>query len=148
MITMPIVNPAGFIGPNGTIGDRGEVGEDGPKGMMGDVGDVGPMGQKGGKGVRGVMGEMGNMGEKGDQGLPGPDGEKGPPGCSTVSQREYFSGGVKLQTNFFVPQATLLRSEVMTGIPAPSVGSVGFVRGTRSLCIFTPAGWVTVQVGP
>ena len=35
----------------------------------------------------------------------------------------------------------------MTGIPAPNVGSVGFVRGTRSLCIFTPVGWVTVEVG-
>lgn len=142
-----ILNPAGFIGANGTIGERGDVGENGIKGMMGDEGDMGPMGPMGEKGVRGVMGDKGSKGEKGDQGLPGPDGEKGPPGCSTVSQGEYFSGDLKLQTDLFFPQAMLLRSEVMTGIPAPNVGSVGFVRGTRSLCIFTPVGWVTVEVG-
>lgn len=28
----------------------------------------------------------------------------------------------------------------------PQIGSVGFVIGTRSLCVYTPLGWVDVEV--
>ena len=28
----------------------------------------------------------------------------------------------------------------------PQVGSVGFILGTRSLCVYTPLGWVDVEV--
>ena len=29
---------------------------------------------------------------------------------------------------------------------APQIGSLGFILGTRSLCVFTPLGWVDVMV--
>ena len=29
----------------------------------------------------------------------------------------------------------------------PQIGSVGFVIGTRSLCVYTPLGWIDVKVG-
>ena len=29
----------------------------------------------------------------------------------------------------------------------PQVGSVGFILSTRSLCVYTPLGWVDVEVG-
>ena len=28
----------------------------------------------------------------------------------------------------------------------PQIGSVGFVIGTRSLCVYTPLGWIDVEV--
>jgi hypothetical protein len=28
----------------------------------------------------------------------------------------------------------------------PQIGTVGFVIGTRSLCIYTPLGWIDVEV--
>lgn len=31
-------------------------------------------------------------------------------------------------------------------VSRPQVGSVGFVLGTRSLCVYTPLGWIDVEV--
>ena len=28
----------------------------------------------------------------------------------------------------------------------PQIGSVGFIIGTRSLCVYTPLGWIDVEV--
>ena len=29
---------------------------------------------------------------------------------------------------------------------SPQIGSVGFIIGTRSLCVYTPFGWIDVEV--
>ena len=29
----------------------------------------------------------------------------------------------------------------------PQIGTVGFVLSTRSLCVYTPLGWIDVEVG-
>ena len=33
-------------------------------------------------------------------------------------------------------------------VSRPQIGTVGFVIGTRSLCIYTPLGWIDVEVRP
>jgi hypothetical protein len=147
----------GDRGENGTKGDIGITGDIGNKGARGDMGIQGPNGTKGEKGFPGdtaIQGPKGGMGEKGDNGTQGQRGDMGPKGMTGPSGGTGDTGkegcrGCSLAKIMVSPGQTV---EGGSGygdviVSRPQIGTVGFVIGTRSLCIYTPLGWIDVESG-
>lgn len=121
--------------------------------MAGDEGEKGIMGEMGDKGGQGDMGDQGDKGMRGPPGRIGHTGKKGDRGCSKVSaclhsvclciSSLYYSPCLPSQSNLMESQAQMTND---SGDSRPQVGSVGFVLDARSLCVYTPLGWVDVEV--
>jgi hypothetical protein len=119
----------GMQGPNGTKGMKGFPGDDGFKGAKGDMGE---------KGDNGTHGKKGNMGDQGPDGRAGNIGDNGKKGCRGCSLAKIMVSPAQMQD----PNGDGEGDE-----SRPQIGSVGFVISTRSLCVYTPLGWIDVESG-
>jgi hypothetical protein len=143
----------GDKGQKGELGMKGDVGEQGMRGDMGDKGTkglIGPMGDKGDNGTIGPKGDMGDTGDKGDMGIEGIVGEqgpRGPPGDIGGPGKEGDRGCSLAKVMVSPAQMQDSDGDGDGDENRPQIGSVGFIIGTRSLCVYTPLGWIDVESG-